>query len=142
MSTTIRPELSEKNEYYLSKHRYYELKHFCLQYPEWKKKYVNYTGYRNTDRSVSYSKSGYGDPTAQTAIERLLYFRKMEMVEQAAMAADPELAQYILKAVTEGFGYPYLKARLNIPCCKSTYYTSYRKFFVLLDGSRDNQLLL
>lgn len=29
-------ELSEKNPYYISKHRYYELKHFCLQYPEWK----------------------------------------------------------------------------------------------------------
>lgn len=28
-------ELSERNPYYISKHRYYELKHFCLQYPEW-----------------------------------------------------------------------------------------------------------
>lgn len=31
MSTTIRPELSEKNQYWLDKHRYYELKHFCLK---------------------------------------------------------------------------------------------------------------
>ena len=27
--------LSKKNKYYISKHRYYELKHFCLQYNEW-----------------------------------------------------------------------------------------------------------
>lgn len=27
-----KPELSLKNPYYLPRHRYYELKHFCLQY--------------------------------------------------------------------------------------------------------------
>lgn len=32
MGTTIRPELSEKNPYWIERHRYYELKHFCLQY--------------------------------------------------------------------------------------------------------------
>lgn len=31
-----RAEVSKRNKYYISKHRYYELKHFCLQYPEWK----------------------------------------------------------------------------------------------------------
>lgn len=30
MSTTIRPELSEKNQYWIDKHRYYELKHFLF----------------------------------------------------------------------------------------------------------------
>ena len=30
MSTVIRPEISEKNKYWISKHRYYELKHLCL----------------------------------------------------------------------------------------------------------------
>ena len=39
MGTTIRPELSEKNPYWIERHRYYELKHFCLQYPIWKKAY-------------------------------------------------------------------------------------------------------
>ena len=40
MSTVIRAELSKNNPYYISKHRYYELKHFCLQYNEWKKAYA------------------------------------------------------------------------------------------------------
>ena len=40
MGTRIRPELSEKNKYWISKHRYYELKHFCLQYPLWRKAYA------------------------------------------------------------------------------------------------------
>ena len=39
MGTTLRAELSEKNPYWIEKHRYYELKHFCLQYPIWKKAY-------------------------------------------------------------------------------------------------------
>ena len=39
MGTTVRPELSKKNRYWISKARYYELKHFCLQYPGWRKAY-------------------------------------------------------------------------------------------------------
>ena len=35
MSTVIRPEIARSNAYFISKHRYYELKHFCLQYREW-----------------------------------------------------------------------------------------------------------
>ena len=44
MGTTIRPELSEKNPYWIERHRYYELKHFCLQYPIWKKAYAALDG--------------------------------------------------------------------------------------------------
>lgn len=29
MGTTLRAELSEKNPYWIEKHRYYELKHFA-----------------------------------------------------------------------------------------------------------------
>ena len=39
MSTVIRPEISDKKKYWISKERYYELKHFCLQYNEWRKLY-------------------------------------------------------------------------------------------------------
>lgn len=33
MSTLIRAKISISNPYYLDKHRYYELKHFVMQYP-------------------------------------------------------------------------------------------------------------
>ena len=39
MGTNIRPEISERNPYWISKHRYYELKHFCLQYNGWASAY-------------------------------------------------------------------------------------------------------
>lgn len=40
MGTNIRPELSNKSPYWIERHRYYELKHFCLQYPIWKRAYA------------------------------------------------------------------------------------------------------
>lgn len=40
MGNIIRAEVSESNPYWIEKHRYYELKHFCLQYPTWKRKLV------------------------------------------------------------------------------------------------------
>ena len=40
MATVLRSELSSKNKYYIDKHRCYELKHFCLQYPEWERAYA------------------------------------------------------------------------------------------------------
>ena len=44
MSTNIRPELSQKNKYYVEKHRYYELKNCCLKYTVWKKAYYALVG--------------------------------------------------------------------------------------------------
>ena len=32
MAHDIRPEVSQKNPFWIGKHRYYELKHFCLQF--------------------------------------------------------------------------------------------------------------
>ena len=40
-------ELSERNPYYISKHRYYELKHFCLQYPEWEEAMALLNGWKS-----------------------------------------------------------------------------------------------
>lgn len=137
MGTTIRPELSIRNKYHIEKHRYYELKHFCLQYPLWKKTLLSLTeiqGIQLRDNVVT-SKEG-GNPTALCAEERIFYTNRISMVEQTAKATDDTIGNYILKAVTEGLSYDYLKLRLEIPCCKDTYYELYRKFFKLLSAER------
>jgi len=46
------------------------------------------------------------------------------------------LHRYILKAVTEGLSYTYLRTRMDIPCGKDMYYDRYRKFFWLLSQER------
>ena len=102
MSTTIRPEIDRQSRWYISKHRYYELKHFCLQYHEWRDDPMGYRG----------------------------------MVRKACVDADPAIAPYILKAVTEGYSYTYLKTVMNIPCGRSMYFDRYRKFFWLLSNIR------
>ena len=139
MATKIRPELSIRNKYRIDKHRHYELKHFCLQYPEWKKAYASVN-----DSSISlsmlenvYSTSRPSDPTARRAMLKAQYSEKINLIEKTAMETDQFLQKYILKAVTEELSYTYLKTRLGIPCSRDTYYDRYRRFFRLLNEASD-----
>lgn len=139
MATVIRAEISEKNKYWIDKHRHYELKHFCLQYPEWKKAYAAFD-----DSSISVSKINPmpssnipGDPTAKRAVMKAYYSERIKLVEKIAIEADKYLYSYILKAVTEGLSFTYLKTRMGIPCGKDMYYDRYRKFFWLLSQARN-----
>ena len=108
MATEIRPELSEKNPYWIGKHRYYELKHFCLQYPIWKKAYNALLGLSSRPNDLDiFVKSGQvrSDPTARCAESRVSFAKRMELVEQAAIGTDGDLYPYILRGVTEGLSY-------------------------------------
>jgi hypothetical protein len=138
MTTKIRPEISEKSKYWIDKHRHYELKHFCLQYPEWKRAYADCSGANigsaSADRMPSTNVPG--DPTAKNAVNRNYYQERMQLIERTAMEADSALCDYILKAVTEELSYTYLKSKLKIPCGKDMYYDRYRRFFWILNRSR------
>lgn len=138
MTTVLRPELSIKNKYWIDKHRHYELKHFCLQYPEWKRAYADFD---NPSMPLSMiervSTSNLpGDPTAKRAMMKAHYRERMQLIEKVAAEADLYLAEYILKAVTENLSYSYLKSKLEIPCGKDMYYDRYRRFFWLLSKER------
>lgn len=139
MATKIRPELSIRNKYRIDKHRHYELKHFCLQYPRWKKAHADLTNLSSSLSRIEEMSSTNipGDPTSKCAMKKARYSELIDMIEQTAKAADKELYMYILKAVTEGLSYTYLKSRLEIPCGKDMYYDRYRRFFWLLSEVRD-----
>ena len=139
MATVIRPEISEKNKYYIDKHRYYELKHFCLQYREWKKAYISCNESIIFASQVENTRATNtpSDLTAKYALKRAQYAERINLVERTALEADEFLSSYILKAVTEGLSYTYLKAKLDIPCGRDMYYDRYRRFFWLLSESRD-----
>ena len=133
----LKPELSKKNKYWVDKNRYYELKYFCLQYPLWKRAYEDLDGIRTGSVELVRTSEGMlRDYVALCAEERSLYLDRICIVEKAARDADPYLASYILKAVTEGDSYTYLETVLGIPCCRDTYYDRYRRFFWLLDQAR------
>lgn len=139
MATKIRPELSVKNKYWIDRHRYYELKHFCRQYKQWKKSYeaLNELGITTTMLDRLPGTNIPADLTATYAIRKAQYSTNIKIVESAAMESDKDLYIYILKAVTEGLSYNYLKSKLEIPCGRDLYYDRYRKFFWLLSKRRD-----
>lgn len=134
-----RPEVSKKNKYWISKHRYYELNHFCLQYPEWKKAHRSLTASMRQSGSIikPAKTTGHADPTAKCAEQAAYYLARMELVENAAKETSATLSKYIFLSVTRGLNYDYLKTRLDIPCDKDTYYELRRRFFWLLDQTRE-----
>lgn len=137
MATLVRPELSVKNRYWIDKHRYYELKHFCLQYHIWKRTYASLHELRSISNLEKIpSGNAIPDPTATQALQKAYYSDRIKMVESAAYDADDILGEYILRGVTEGLSYTYLKSKLGIPCSRDTYYDRYRRFFWLLNQDR------
>lgn len=137
MSTTTRPELSVKNKYWIERHRYYELKHFCLQYYIWKKILAGLTADIKSYDLSDMPKSVSVVSQVEALAEKRLYFQnRMEMVERVCKDTDSFLGKYILEAVTNGLSYEQLRARTNIPCGKEVYYDLYRRFFWLLDKER------
>lgn len=139
MATKIKPTLSEKNKYWISKHRHYELKHFCLQYPMWTKIYSELDNPSIPLSTIERLPSDNipGDPTSKRAILKSYYRDKIKLIEDTAKKADQYLDKYILKAVTEEVSYTYLKSKLDIPCGREMYYDRYRRFFWLLNKARD-----
>ena len=138
MATVVRAEISKNNDYWISKHRHYELKHFCLQYPEWKKEYLT-LGVPSASSAmleVISSSSTPSDLTARYAIRRVYFAERIDLIEKIAKEADKYLYEYILRAVTEGLSYTYLKSKLKIPCSRDMYYDRYRRFFWLLNEAR------
>ena len=82
----MKPELSKKNEYWLPKHRYYELKYFCLQYPYWKSVCNSIDGYAKIGYSGKrLSKSSRTEIAASC---RDQYIQSMKLIERTAYLTD------------------------------------------------------
>lgn len=99
-----------KIEYGLSKHRFYELKHFCLQYPEWKKLYLLADGW-----------NGKGDTTSRDGIKRGDLKTYMDMVESCVKSTSADILSLV---TTEGIVIP------------SELRYAYRRFFWELSRKR------
>lgn len=135
----MRPELSMKNEFRIEKHRYYELKHFCLQYPIWKKSYNSLNGLskKQTDPNIFRHSNNISNPTERIGIAMASYSKKMNMVTETAEKVDKIIAPYLVRGVTQGESYDAMRTRIGVPCCRDTYYELYRQFFYELNRVRD-----
>lgn len=136
MGTVIRPELSKKNKYYISKYRYYELKYYCLQYPEWKKELLECQEeiVATSSLILKRKEKRLEDRVSEIAIRKNSLERKIETIVSSCKLTDSSIWSFILKAVTEGMSWTHLSVALNIPCSKEYYYHRYHKFFYILDS--------
>lgn len=120
-------------DYGISWAKYRELKYFCMQYREKKEKLVD--GYEI--RAIAYDGmpkgTGIGNPTERKALDNMKLRADVELIEQAAIEADADIYQWLLKNVTEGIPYEYLGA---VPKSRSRFYDSRRKFFHILAQNR------
>ena len=126
-------------KYGISKNRFMELYYWCLQYGEWREELKYKT---DTLKSMSLtampSAHNLADVTQQLAIKRVMLEQNCRLIEQTAIETDPDIYQYILKAVTEEeITYEYLRMMMEIPCSHNTYYDRRRKFYWLLDKRKN-----
>lgn len=85
-----------KSKYALSKHRFYELKHFCLQFPEWEALYSVIDGWsEESGTDTSDTTSRYGIQMAELAY-------KMELVRGTATDVGKQYAEMIFEAAAYG----------------------------------------
>lgn len=123
-----------KDKYEISKHRFLELYHFCMQYNDWKEELKSITStVKSAQISGMPSSHNYQDQTSRLVERRARLREKCELIEQTAIEADPDIYPYILEGVTCDYAsYNYLKLTKHIPCGKDMYYSRRRKFYYLL----------
>lgn len=128
------------SNYKISKHRFMELMYFCLQYDEWKwvLENVKTDGIRSPQISDMPKARGLNrDMTSELGIDRAELEHNCMLIEDSARAADEDLCEYILYAVThEDVTYNYLSTVKHIPCSKNTWYKVRRRFYYLLSKKK------
>lgn len=132
----LKNELSKKSKWAIPKHRYLELVHFCLQYPEWRRELKSIDILRASTIVKNGNDTSWANQTAEIVIKRTDILSKIEMVERTCRDAEPDLAQYLLTSVIYGTTFPQMMAKIDIPCGKDMFYDRRRKFFWLLDKRR------
>lgn len=95
--------------------KYNELRYFCLQY-----------GDKRRELERIHGAGGKEIPRVRKIKEEI------ELIEQTALEADPELYKWTLKSVTEGIPYE----NMDVPAGRRQFYETRRYFFFLLAQKR------
>ena len=129
--------LKLSKEYSISRHRYRELKEFCLQYEE-KKSELNQI-YTSSSISPEVAVMGGipGKPTEQKAMRALQLTKEIELIDNCikeACGTAVALAEPLKRNVTLGIGFDKLG---YIPCAPRVFYKCRRKFFFILNEEKN-----
>lgn len=120
-------------KYKLSKAEYLSAKYYALRYNVW---LDEYNSLKNSVAAVVPDDmphgTNVGNPTERLAIRREELRRKMEIIEQTAIEADPEYYQWILKRAINGVSYEYMNLNDGLYCSSRTFFRKLHIFYYLL----------
>lgn len=129
----------KRGKYKLSKHRFYMVYHYALQYREWKDEYKSLDGLKAMSIDGMPHGTTTGNPTESIGIKRDELMRKMKLIEDTVRETDENLYTWLLKAVTnEGTTYAYLSGIMSIPVSHTTYYDKRKEFYYNLSKKLEN----
>lgn len=126
-------------KYGISSKRYKELCGFCEQYPEWKEELLALEPSAKAQRidGMPYSQTNnISDETSDLAIKRMAISKKIQLVEETAKEASPEMWEYIIKSACYEQPFWYLRDIARIPMSQATFSDRRRYFFYLLSKKR------
>lgn len=114
--------------YELSREEYFELYWFCRQYPDKKLRADLMIKTGNQALSGMPHSPNVSDPVCNAVMSRERLLKECEMIEQAAIAAAPDMYQSLLRSVTMNEPYSQI-----CPLCGVNQFTALRrKFFFTL----------
>ena len=131
-----RNELSMKNENYIPKFRFLELKYYCLQYPEWLEEYNDIQGYLMSSSLFENDRVDGGEKQDEEyrKMARSCNLRyKMDKVKHTLLYLPAKLQSPIFEAVTTGKGWTVIQAKYELVCTRDEYFNAYHTFFKQLD---------
>lgn len=133
----MKAELSKRSKWHIPKERYYELLHFCRQYPMWDDAAKHLDSLSRTPTDIWAKGLDTPDPTGKCVLARDYYLSKMKMVNKAAVSAAGPWYEVLKEGVIFGRCYEVLKARRpSMTITRDEYYDMYRQFFYLLSEMR------
>lgn len=130
-------DLKLSGEYSISRHRYRELKEFCLQYEEKKADLQQLYTQSSVPPEVAVMGGQSGKPTEQKAMRALKLKNEIELIDsciEKACGNDIGVIKALRKSVL--LGYKYYELGI-VPCGRNQFYLYRRKFFFLLDKNKD-----
>lgn len=130
----MKNQLSKNSDNYISKHRYLELQHFCLQYAELKQRARELLSVSSLSYEEHISSNCPLDMVAIVAEKRERYLNKVRLIEDTCREVSEECYAYILAAVAHGYTYDQLYAKYGVlPCGENKFYWMRRRVYKLLD---------
>lgn len=115
----------KQSKYWIEKNRYYELKFFCLQYPDWKKriKDIDYACL-----NLNSIPSGYfNDPVLKIVEARDWYQRRIDILD--AVNKHCCTNPIVFKSIIKGISYKQINSEID----SDLYFLQYQKFFWFLN---------